>query len=175
LLAFARHHVPDLPLLPFVERGLLRELRRALLFEIAVIAGVERRLAVLEMDDAVGNPIQEVAIVRDHQQRALIVEQPLFEPEHRVQIEVVGGLVEKQQIGAAHERLRKVDAHAPAAGERIQGPCLVCGFEAQAMHELRGTAACFVAADRGIPSVQFGQPRAVILGFGLTNGSFDRA
>src|SRR5690606_18669512 len=83
------HHVLDLALLALVHRLLLRELRRALLFERRVIARVDLRLTVLEVHDAAHGTIEELAIVRNHEQRALIVAQPALEPDDGVEIEVV--------------------------------------------------------------------------------------
>ena len=53
----------------------------------------------------------------DEQQRARVAAEPVLEPQHRVEVEVVGRLVEQQQVRAAHQRLREVEAHPPAAGE----------------------------------------------------------
>ena len=110
-------HVRDLALLLLVQRALLRELRGARLLERAVVAAIDRRLLVLDVDDAVDDAVEELAIVRDQQQRAGIVAQPALEPDDRVEVEVVGGLVEQQQVRRTHQRLRDVEPHAPAAGE----------------------------------------------------------
>ena len=53
----------------------------------------------------------------DQNQSALIAFQPLFQPDHCVEIEVVGRFIEQQQVGAADQRLGEVKAHTPAAGE----------------------------------------------------------
>jgi hypothetical protein len=44
-----------------------------------------------------------------------ILSQPVLEPQHGVQVEVIGRLVEQQKIGTAHQRLREIQAHAPSA------------------------------------------------------------
>ena len=49
---------------------------------------------------------------------AVEVEQQVFEPLDRVEVQVVGGFVEQQHVGPAHQRLRQRDALAVAAGER---------------------------------------------------------
>ena len=66
------------------------------------------------MRDFGGDRVQKIAVVRDQQQRAGIMLEPTLEPEHGVEIEVIGGLVEQQEIGAAHQRLRQIEAHPPA-------------------------------------------------------------
>jgi hypothetical protein len=42
-----------------------------------------------------------------------------FQPDQRVEVEVVGRFVEQQQVGRAHQRARQLQAHAPAAGEAV--------------------------------------------------------
>ena len=42
--------------------------------------------------------VEEVAVMGDQQQRPGIGLEPLLEPDHRVQIQMVGGLVEQQQV-----------------------------------------------------------------------------
>jgi hypothetical protein len=51
--------------------------------------------------------------MRDHQQRARIASQPVLQPHHGVEIQVISRLIEQQQVTATHQRLRKVEAHAP--------------------------------------------------------------
>ena len=69
------------------------------------------------MDDAVDDAVEEIAVVRDEQQRAGIAREPVLEPQHGIEVEVVGGLVEQQEVRAAHQRLREIEPHPPAAGE----------------------------------------------------------
>ena len=118
-------HVADLALLARVQRRLLGQLGGALLLEGRIVATVGARPPVLDVDDAVADAVEELAIVRDQQQRAGIGAQPALEPEDGVDVEMVGGLVEQQQVGAAHERARHVDAHPPAAGKCAQRPLIV--------------------------------------------------
>jgi hypothetical protein len=51
--------------------------------------------------------------VRDHHQCALIIAQPLLEPDHRVEVEVVGRFVEQQHIRVGRQR-----GHDPIEGDR---------------------------------------------------------
>jgi hypothetical protein len=74
-----------------------------------------------------GDLVEELAIVRDQQQRARVPEQPLLQPQHRVEVEVVGRLVEQQQVRRRHQRAGQVQAHAPAAGEFLDGALVGVG------------------------------------------------
>ena len=70
---------------------------------------------------------------------------------------MVGRLVEQQQVGAAQQRLRQVEAHAPAAGEVRDRALEVAGREAEAGEQGRGARPRAVAVDGLEPGVQFGQ------------------
>ncbi len=54
------------------------------------------------------------------QDAAAELEQLVLEPLDHLDVEVVGGLVEEQQVGLADERLRERDPAAPAARERAE-------------------------------------------------------
>ena len=89
------------------------------LFEVvAVVAFVLGQHAALELDDAIGDGVEHVAVVRNQQHGALKrVGQVLFEPGDGLDVEVVGGLVQDGEIRLAHEDLGEGHAAAFAAGE----------------------------------------------------------
>jgi hypothetical protein len=78
---------------------------------------------------------------------------------------VIGRLVEQQQVGAAHQRLRKVEPHAPTAGERRYWSRFVSSGEAETVHQSAGAAARVVAAERGVARVQFAEDSTGVFGF----------
>ena len=45
----------------------------------------------------------------------------VFQPQYGFQIQMVGRFVQEQQIGTTNQRLGKVEAHTPAAGEGFDG------------------------------------------------------
>ncbi len=74
--------------------------------EVAGVAAVvDVADAPVQLDDAGGDPVEQVAVVGDQQQAAPVTGQPLLQPGDGVEVEVVGGLVEDQQdavvVGAA--------------------------------------------------------------------------
>ena len=83
-------------LLAFVHCLLLCEAGCTLDFKRAVVAGVLEHGLLFDMNNFIYHRIEEVAIVGDQNQRALIAFQPSFQPDHRVEIEVVGGFIEQQ-------------------------------------------------------------------------------
>ena len=101
-------------------------------------------MCTIVVDDAV----EKIAVVRDEQQRAGIAREPVLEPQHGVEVEVIGGLVEQQQVRAAHQRLREIEPHAPAAGEARDRIAVARVGEAQSGEQRRGARARRVAADR---------------------------
>ncbi|MNS66209.1 hypothetical protein D3C72_994110 [compost metagenome] len=85
--------------------------------EGGVAAFVQVQLALLDVQHMVDHGIEEVAVVGDQQQRAGVALEPVLQPQDSVQVQVVGGLVEQQQVGRAHQGLGQVQAHPPATGE----------------------------------------------------------
>jgi len=124
--------VGDLVLLLGERRLLQRHLLGAHILEGAVVAAVARQLAVFDMDGDVGHGIEKFTVVAYHQHGAGVFLQPGFQPHQRVQIEVVGGFVEQQQIGRAHQRTRQLQTHAPAAGKAVDRLIQLAHLEAQA-------------------------------------------
>jgi hypothetical protein len=53
----------------------------------------------LELEDPLGHVVEEVAVVGDGHHRAGVLLQRALEPRHRLRVEVVGGLVEQEQVG----------------------------------------------------------------------------
>ena len=88
---------------------------------------------------------------------------------------MVGRLVEQQQIGAAHQRLGEMEAHAPAAGKLRHRRACVGGREAQAVQQFAGARARRVAADRVQALVQRRLARGVVRGLGRGEFAFEPA
>ena len=57
----------------------------------------------------------------DDHHRAAIALQEILQPQHAFEVEIVGGLVQQQQIGRGEQDRRQRHAHAPAAGKFRQG------------------------------------------------------
>ena len=74
-------------------------------------------LAAVEEGDRLHRAVQQAAVVRDHQRGAGEAREPGLQPQRRFQVEVVGRLVEQQQVGVGEQRGGERHAHAPAAGE----------------------------------------------------------
>ncbi len=128
------------PFLLALERALVRGLLAALLLQPLlllhqpgrIVALVGNALAAVELEDPAGDIVEEVAVVGDDQDRAGIVAQMPFQPVHQLGVEMVGRLVEQQQIGLVEQQPAQRDAAALAAGEL--GDVGVVGRAAQRVH-----------------------------------------
>ena len=86
---------------------------------VCVVAGPGRQPSAIELDDARGEALEEGAVVRDEHDRAGVARQEIFEPGDGVDVEVVGRLIEEQQVWLPDQRARQQDAAAPAARQRV--------------------------------------------------------
>ena len=76
---------------------------------------------LVDMPDRLRDAVEKFAVVRDHQHGGRLSAQPGLEPDHGVEVEMVGRLVEQQQVGRAQQRPRQRQPVAPAARERRDG------------------------------------------------------
>ena len=96
----------------------------------------------------------------DHDHGVRIARDVLLEPERAFEIEIVGRLVEQQEIGLGEQRRRERDAHAPAAGEFGAGALLLGMREAEAGEDFGGARGRRMRADVGEPRLDFGDADA---------------
>ena len=87
---------------------------------------------MIELEDPAGDVVEEVAVVGDDQNGARIIAQMAFQPVHALGIEMVGRLVEQQQVGRIEQQPAERDAAALAAGELVHVG--VVGRAAQRVH-----------------------------------------
>ena len=80
-------------------------------------ARIAAQHAAVELDDARRDGVEEGAVVRHDHDAALEADEQLLEPGDRVEVEVVGRLVEQQHVGDGDERARERDALLGAARE----------------------------------------------------------
>jgi hypothetical protein len=99
----------------------LIDARLALTHERLVIAGVDDELAGIDLDDRGGDAIDEVAVVRDQQQRSLVGGEEALEPFDGFDVQVVRGLVEHEDVRRRQKEAREGNSHQPSAGKRTRG------------------------------------------------------
>ena len=83
--------------------------------KLRVGARIDHRLAVADLDDLGGQLLDEVAVVRHDDQRAAVVLERVEQDVLRVEIEMVGRLVEQQRVGWPQQHARDREPRALAA------------------------------------------------------------
>ena len=91
----------------------------------------------------------------------------VLQPERAFEVEIVGRLVEQQQVGLREQRRGERDAHAPAAGKFRAWPLLIGGGEAEAGEDRCRAGRGRVRADIGEPGLDLGDAMRVVRGFRL--------
>src|SRR5262249_58139236 len=84
---------------------------------VVVVAGPERQRLVLQRQRVRGDGVDQRAVVGDEQDGAVVRLDRVLERLPALDVEVVGGLVEDQEVGAARDQLRQRQPPALAAGQ----------------------------------------------------------
>ncbi len=84
--------------------------------------------------------------MRDDQRRAAPLAQVAFQPFHRLDIQVVGRLVQDQQVGVGEQQARQHRPRALPAGKLRDGAVVIVGVEAQPAQRLADARLVGVAA-----------------------------
>ncbi|MNQ66750.1 hypothetical protein D3C85_812500 [compost metagenome] len=102
-----------------VEQRVGRLFSRQLLFlvyqEAGVVAVPVDQVAAVQFEDARGQVLQEGTVVGNEQHRAVESQQGIFQPGDCTDVQMVGRLVEQQQVGFGHQGLGQQHAAAPTA------------------------------------------------------------
>ena len=101
----------------------------------------------------VGQLIEKIAVVRNHEDGAGILAQVFLEPLQGFQVQMVGRLVQHQQVRLLHQQAGQVRAHHPAAAHLAQGPMEILFAETQAGENLFGLRLQLVAAQLVVAGV----------------------
>ena len=72
-------------------------------------------MATVQLHNARRNPVQKRPVVGDHDHAAFELNQQVFQPLDAVEIQMVGRLIEQQNIWQGHQSLTQRDAFTHAA------------------------------------------------------------
>ena len=86
-------------------------------FPLGVVGEVFGAASAVEGEDRGGDAVDQVAVVGYQDEGAGEIEEGVFEDFERRDVEVVGGLVEDQEVGGLEHQSREDDARFFAAGE----------------------------------------------------------
>ena len=87
----------------------------------------------IQAEDGGGDAVEQVAIVRDQDQGAGEFGEAVFEDLEGGDVEIVGGLVEQQDVGGLEHEAGDQDAGLLAAGEAGDGAIELAGIEEKAL------------------------------------------
>ena len=128
-----------------------------------VAAGVGDDGLVVDVGDVRADGVQEVPVVADGDEHPVVLVEEGLQPADRVEVEVVGGLVEQESLGGAEEGLGEQDAQLEAAGQALHGLLVPPGADAQPLEQLRGLGLGLVAVLLGDGPLELGQLVPVLL------------
>src|SRR5918993_1770681 len=123
----------ELPILdPVWLVGLGSKAAFAVSLVVLVVPFIPDHLAVaLEGEHVRGDAVEEPAVVADHHRAPGEVQERLFERAQGVDVEIVRRLVQQEQVGAAFEQLREMDAVALSPRQLSDFALLVSSFEVE--------------------------------------------
>ena len=133
---------------------------------VVVAARVLDDRLVVDVRRVRADGVQEMPVVRNHDQRAFIPHQELAQPVDRVEVEVVGRLVEQQRLRMAEQGLRQQDANLLPALQLAHQPIVEILADIEPLQQHGGIAF------RGVPvlladdAFELAQAHAVLIGQG---------
>ena len=160
---------------PAVWRAAVERLALAALpLEGGVAAAIECELSPFQVENPIDGFVEQIAVVADDDHRARVARDMRFQPQRRFEVEIVGRLVQQQQVGLGEQRRRERNPHAPAAGEFGTGALLIGVGKAQAGEDFRCARGCRMRSDVGEPALDFGDAGGLALRvrFGQELGAF---
>lgn len=85
-----------------------------------------------DLDGACSGVVEESAVVAYEQHGGRTAFEKILQPLDRLDVKVVGRLVQHEQIGVLQENLSQLDTHSPASGELRYGTVEIASLKAQA-------------------------------------------
>src|SRR5437588_8271034 len=76
-------------------------------------------LAVSHLDESIRDPVQEVTVVGDDDDGSVVVFQGTFQYLRRIDVQMVGRLVEHQAVCSAEHEQKELEPAALSTGERL--------------------------------------------------------
>ena len=129
-----------------------------------VVAHVHLDLVVVDVHDVGAHGVEEVTVVADHDDSAVVVQQEVVEPLHGGNVQVVGGLVQQQDVGVAEQGLCQQHLHLETGVQGLHVVIVQVHPNAQALENAAGVGLGLVAAHLGVLCLEVGGPQAVLIG-----------
>ena len=135
-----------------------------LLHHVVVAAVVEDDGLVVDVGDVGADGVEEVAVVGDGDQRAVVADEEVLQPEDGVEVEVVGGLVQQQRLRLAEQRLGQQHAHLLPALQLAHLALVQRVGDVEALQQDRRVGLGLVAVLFADDAFQLAQTAAVLVG-----------
>ncbi len=119
------------------------------------------------MQDVVGDVVEQIAVVTDDEDGRCTALEVVAEPQHALEVEVVGRFVQQQQVGLGEEHRGQRHPHPPAAGIFGKRPVLRHVVEAEAAEDAGRAGGGGVSVDIDEPGLDFCDPLRVARAFGF--------
>ena len=127
--------------------GLLPQVAfRALIGVGAVVAGVALKPGRLQLPNQLRRFVQEVAVMRNNQHRTAPGAQPTLQPFHAADVQMIGGLVQQQQVWPLQQQATHQCARALPARKLGERQCMVGCRKSQPLQRLPDLRLVGVAA-----------------------------
>ena len=123
-------------LLVVVGTTLLLQALFAQLHKVGVVDLIIINLAKRNLDGAGCHIIDKGPVVTHKQQGATAGLEKVLEPLYRLNIEMIGRLIEKQHVGTLQQQLCNLHTHAPATTELAGWPRKIAALKAQTQQGL---------------------------------------
>ena len=138
-----------------------------------IAARIERYSAPFQMQDMVDNIVQQIALMADDEDSCAIILEEILQPQGRLEVEMVGGLIEQQQVGRREQQRTQRDAHLPAARIAVEWALLHLLVKPQSDEYAPGPRRRAVGVDGDQPVVHIAEPVRVFAGlaFGEQRGA----
>ena len=117
------------------------------LHERVVVARPVLQIVVDELDDLLRHAVQELAVVAHDDRGSRVVADVVLQPDNGVQIQMVGRLVQQEDIGLDEERARDGHAHSPSSAEHLGGHRELLVGELETFEDLARTLLGSIALD----------------------------
>ena len=86
-----------------------------------------------EAEDAVDDPVQEIPVVGDRDHDAREVVQIILQNLQRLNVEVIGGLVQDQHVGRLHQHAQQIQPPLLSSGQLRDGRVLLAPNEQESL------------------------------------------
>ena len=101
-----------------------------------VVAGIKLSVTVHDLNDPVSHPVDKITVMGNGQNRTLECVDVAFQPFHTVQAQVVGGLVQQQNVRLFQQEPGQIHPGLLTAGKAVKLLCPLLRSNAQAVANL---------------------------------------